>query len=595
MGIKDRLPLPNRASRIVRPFGFLMTVQTVSFAFALMLVAMPAVNAGDGACDWTGTWDTSSGKMELVQIGNAEEGADVTGTAILPQNRNINCDIVAIVLDNMLIGYWSKYPSYGPPDDAGDIQFTISEDCSSFDGKWRYGYGNGDWNGDWTGSRVGSSKTISMVSVCASAKPSITGGSEFERAKFTIGGTLPQEVRIYSPAENFAIVKEHGGIVYQVIDGKSWGSRTLDPGTYILSCSGGGAIGLMSATVCIEYPGIVETPTGTEENLPEVEHSSVLPEVSTGKESKPSLPQGPIEKIVVRPSDNLDVGVLVMKVGKEQRFSAWGEDANGNKKSVTVEEWEVNDESIGSIDKDGLFKAEAEGEVKIRSTAENLTGVFPITVSALDPMKWNGTLRFEDENGKEMNWPGGGYTIRCTYGVPPDDVVLITKTDSKGKYGFVVPTVQAGLTVANIHLVGSIPAPAGYVWQPEVVSIRWQGPLYKWSEVMLVRLKKQSMYIKGHLTHQGDPVKFAEVRLLDPNGRVVANDTSTETGDYHIPLPDLPTDRYRLTAKSKGGYTTLHNWLINKQDIWVDLPITEPKTINIEMISWADKIGYTGP
>lgn len=101
---------------------------------------------------------------------------------------------------------------------------------------------------------------VTLAGACASAKPSIVGGSEFKRAKFTIGGTEPQEVRITQPAENFAIVKEYGGIVYQMIDGKSWGSRTLEPGTYILSCSGGGAMGLMSATVCIKYPVVTGAP-----------------------------------------------------------------------------------------------------------------------------------------------------------------------------------------------------------------------------------------------------------------------------------------------------------------------------------------------
>jgi len=44
-----------------------------------------------------------------------------------------------------------------------------------------------------------------------------------------------------------------------MIDGKSWGSLTLEPGNYILSCNGGGVMGLMSATVCIEYPVVTGT------------------------------------------------------------------------------------------------------------------------------------------------------------------------------------------------------------------------------------------------------------------------------------------------------------------------------------------------
>ena len=95
-----------------------------------------------GSCDWTGTWDTNWGKMELVQTGN-----QVTGTY-----ESDNGKIEGLVSGNTLTGTWSEYPSYSPPGDAGDIVFIISEDCSSFDGKWRYGT-SGGWSGSWTGAR----------------------------------------------------------------------------------------------------------------------------------------------------------------------------------------------------------------------------------------------------------------------------------------------------------------------------------------------------------------------------------------------------------------------------------------------------------
>jgi PKD repeat protein len=103
---------------------------------------------------------------------------------------------------------------------------------------------------------------ISKQTVCASAKISITSGSEFKRANFTIGGTEPQKVSITSHADNFAIMAiPDMRIVYRVTDGsKSSGSLTLAPGTYILSCSGGGVAYLESATVCIEYPVVTGTP-----------------------------------------------------------------------------------------------------------------------------------------------------------------------------------------------------------------------------------------------------------------------------------------------------------------------------------------------
>jgi len=95
-----------------------------------------------GTCDWTGTWETDWGRMELQQKGNK-----VNGTYPYDQGR-----IQGTVSGRNLTGTWSEYPSYSPPGDAGDIVFIISEDCSSFDGTWRYGT-SGGWSGSWTGAR----------------------------------------------------------------------------------------------------------------------------------------------------------------------------------------------------------------------------------------------------------------------------------------------------------------------------------------------------------------------------------------------------------------------------------------------------------
>ncbi|MCK4732253.1 MAG: hypothetical protein KAT65_07325 [Methanophagales archaeon] len=122
----------------------LMTIVVVALVvIALMSVAMPAVGAGDGACDWTGTWDTSWGKMVLVQTGN-----QVTGTY-----EHDNGKIEGLVSGNTLTGTWSEAPSYSPPGDAGDFKFTISPGCNSFTGKWRYGSAGG-WSSGWDGTRV---------------------------------------------------------------------------------------------------------------------------------------------------------------------------------------------------------------------------------------------------------------------------------------------------------------------------------------------------------------------------------------------------------------------------------------------------------
>jgi hypothetical protein len=232
--------------RRMRKNVVMMTVLMVALVFALMPVAVPAVGADDVACDWTGTWDTCWGKIEFVQTGNAKEGVYVSGPVYyltLPQRQNLTGSYKpdnkfpgyiyggigyidgGMISRNILAGVWIIKPAnYSSPVDRGMILFVISEDCSSFEGKWYDGtledgtaltFDSSYWGGNWTGSRVGPSKQ----SVCASAKPSITSGSEFTTAEFTIGGTEPQEVRITQPAENFGIVNvdggEYGGRVYR--------------------------------------------------------------------------------------------------------------------------------------------------------------------------------------------------------------------------------------------------------------------------------------------------------------------------------------------------------------------------------------------
>jgi hypothetical protein len=130
-------------------------------------------------------------------------------------------------------------------------------------------------------------KTIKQ-SVCASANPSYTEGGEFKRANFTIGGTAPQKVTITTQADNFDIVRGDGVRVYQRSDGKSSGSLTLMPGTYILSCYGGGAMGTMSATVCIEYPvvEVMSTEPEMEFGDPETVCASANPSYTEGGEFK---------------------------------------------------------------------------------------------------------------------------------------------------------------------------------------------------------------------------------------------------------------------------------------------------------------------
>jgi hypothetical protein len=91
---------------------------------------------------WTGVWATNWGNMELTQ-----SDSSVTGTYAHDQGQ-----IEGTVQGNKLIGTWSEYPSYAPPDDAGEFEFTMSPDGNSFLGRWRYD-SVGDWE-EWSATRI---------------------------------------------------------------------------------------------------------------------------------------------------------------------------------------------------------------------------------------------------------------------------------------------------------------------------------------------------------------------------------------------------------------------------------------------------------
>jgi hypothetical protein len=93
---------------------------------------------------WTGVWDTNWGNMELTQ-----SDGSVTGTYAHDQGK-IQGTVQEIEL--RVIGTWSEYPSYAPPDDAGEFEFILSTDGNSFLGRWRYD-SVGDWS-EWTATRI---------------------------------------------------------------------------------------------------------------------------------------------------------------------------------------------------------------------------------------------------------------------------------------------------------------------------------------------------------------------------------------------------------------------------------------------------------
>ncbi|NPV63250.1 MAG: hypothetical protein HPY61_11590 [Methanotrichaceae archaeon] len=106
------------------------------------------LGSSSGGCHsgWTGKWEVTWGEMdfERTEMTLQQTGTTITGTYPFDQGR-----IQGTISGNKLIGQWSESPSYSPPDDAGDFEFTMSDDCKSISGKYRYG-SSGSWR-DWNG------------------------------------------------------------------------------------------------------------------------------------------------------------------------------------------------------------------------------------------------------------------------------------------------------------------------------------------------------------------------------------------------------------------------------------------------------------
>jgi len=589
------------------------------------------------------------GECENEHFGNEKEseseeiveGDAQNGDIIVEENTSSTNDEVADSTSNSEEELKDKEKEYDWQTDIDDNTIVESPDLNSWDPN-KYEPGNVD---DKVEEKQNSNKEeVHTEIVCASAKPSFTEGSKFERAKFTIGGTDPQEIKITSSAENFAIVKKYGGLVFQMIDGKSWGSLILEPGSYILSCNGGGAMGLMSASVCIENPSANVPPISPR---PGEEDRPIL------EESKPPLPKGPIEKIFVRPA-NLDDGNsnhLTMLIGDEKGIAVWGVDAGGNEQNVSVDDWKVYDEDIGWITK-GLhnpaskdapmkikFKAgNKKGYTRIKATVINeenrrISGVLSIEVTKDPPITVTGCVKLYDENGNPLNAGGVKVNLDATWHenrqahdqvvnwmeIPRQDKEI--KTDRNGNFKFVV-AMNGEFVSINCGLRYVLSAPPGYKWDStpsdkgDFDDAEWKGSVKPGDTIPMVQssygclsnfLKKMPItyYIGGKVIHRGKPVEGAKIKLVS-NGKTFEDDKSRYNGQYWLDVGNLPKGTYILTADYKPideskeaspeNTITLSNWLTMRNKIMVDLPLpTQEETIPINLISWKDKIGYTGP
>jgi hypothetical protein len=91
-----------------------------------------------------GTWKSSFGTITVTQ-----KGSRISGEYTHDKGK-----IEGTLEGNMIRGQWSESPSYQPPKDAGDFEFTMAADGNSFQGKWRYGFDSGSWRSGWNGERV---------------------------------------------------------------------------------------------------------------------------------------------------------------------------------------------------------------------------------------------------------------------------------------------------------------------------------------------------------------------------------------------------------------------------------------------------------
>ncbi|MBN1863051.1 MAG: hypothetical protein JW790_05350 [Dehalococcoidales bacterium] len=101
---------------------------------------------------WTGVWECTFsvygyGGFDIV-VTLSQDGDQVTGSYDWE-----NGITEGEVTGNVLRGMWSEGPSYAPPKDAGEIEFTISQDGNSFTGLWKYADSE-DWSGPWDGVKA---------------------------------------------------------------------------------------------------------------------------------------------------------------------------------------------------------------------------------------------------------------------------------------------------------------------------------------------------------------------------------------------------------------------------------------------------------
>jgi hypothetical protein len=109
----------------------------------LTTVKIPDALPSAEKCTWSGIWETSFGLLDLQETDDLVEGVYTTDWGVVRGKAE----------GERLTGKWFDAPTRSEPNDGGDLEFMLSEDCQNFSGNWRYGSTEG-WSGEWTGTRV---------------------------------------------------------------------------------------------------------------------------------------------------------------------------------------------------------------------------------------------------------------------------------------------------------------------------------------------------------------------------------------------------------------------------------------------------------
>jgi hypothetical protein len=115
--------------------GRLHSLALILATLSLFLILVSTTASVADQCTWSGTWNTDYGTMKLTQVNNVVEGTYPDGMITK-----------GTVYDSILTGDWENNEG-----DSGEIIFTMSEDCKSFDGEWTNAE-TGE-KGDWSGTR----------------------------------------------------------------------------------------------------------------------------------------------------------------------------------------------------------------------------------------------------------------------------------------------------------------------------------------------------------------------------------------------------------------------------------------------------------